>query len=583
MKKIKSLFNNMVNKIEQYINGKDEYYFLRVSYLFLGFVFSQSFVTSLLFIFHIKIGIYNFILGILFWITIYYLMFYKKTLDKKQFYSNLLFVLSLIIISMILSAVFFDNSWDGWSYHIPSVIQMKNGWNPIYDHNESIGLWSLHYPKFIWMYGAVLYDVFGSMSMGTSFNIVISFSCFFLMLHILKKLDFKTLNSLIYSLFISFNFISVRQFFCYYNDGVQGICIVSVIMMLYYSMKKKAMIKNNYEFLLIFLNLSMYLSILANIKFNGALYAFILACVGLIFLLTAKVSKLKILLLSVLLGVFVLIPATTVYLPNYIYHHNIGYPIIGKDKVDIIKRFEPGFIKGSNKLTAYIKSLSCDRTIKDYCKLKTIFNINYEDIRVASTTDDSLSGFGPLYQVMFLLFIILLIDYIILTIVNLKKHGVHNFKMKYSELIVYGIYALFFLITPATWWFRYVSYMYSFPIVFVILNHEKYFDNNRYKVIWRLIVVLYTINLVFFGLTRLYSQINFTKNLILQTNEIKDYSTKKTLYLKEIDVKDNYYKRIVRDEILNKMDVEYKVYNDNKKCNLLNYYYVYSIEMYECD
>ena len=94
MKKIKSLFNNMVNKIEQYINGKDEYYFLRVSYLFLGFVFSQSFVTSLLFIFHIKIGIYNFILGILFWITIYYLMFYKKTLDKKQFYSNLLFVLS---------------------------------------------------------------------------------------------------------------------------------------------------------------------------------------------------------------------------------------------------------------------------------------------------------------------------------------------------------------------------------------------------------------------------------------------------------------------------------------------------------
>ena len=37
------------------------------------------------------------------------------------------------------------------------------------------------------------------------------------------------------------------------------------------------------------------------------------------------------------------------------------------------------------------------------------------------------------------------------------------------------------------------------------------------------------------------------KNLILQTNEIKDYSTKKTLYLKEIDVEDNYYKRIVKN------------------------------------
>lgn len=583
MKKIRDLFSKILNKIDKYINSKDEYYFLRLSYLFLGFVFSQSFVTSILFILHIKIGIYNFLLGTILWLATYYLLFYKRTNNKKNFYGNLVFTLILIGMAMILSTILLENSWDGWAYHIPSVIEMKNGWNPVYEHNENIGIWSLHYPKFIWMYGAVLYNIFGSMSMGTSFNMIISFSCFFLILHILKKLDFKTINSLIYSLFISFNFISVRQFFSYYNDGVQGVCIVSVIILLYYSMKRKTMINNNYEFLLIFLNSFMYLSILANIKFNGALYAFILACIGLIFLLTTKVSKLKILLLSTLLGIFVLIPATTVYLPNYIYHHNLGYPIIGKDKIDIINVFEPQFIKGTNKLTAYVKSLSCDRRIKDYCKLKTILNINYEDIQLASIADNSLNGFGPLYQVMFLLFLILLIGYIILTIVNLKKHNDHNFKIKYSELIVYVIYTLFFLITPATWWFRYVSYMYSFPIVFVILNHEKYFNNNIYRILWKLIVALYTINLVFFGLTRLYSQINFTKKMILQTNEIKNYSTKKTLYLKEIDVKDNYYKRIVRDEIFNKINVEYKIYNDNKKCNLLNYYYVYSIEMYECD
>lgn len=582
MKKIKSLFNNMVNKIEQYINGKDEYYFLRVSYLFLGFVFSQSFVTSLLFIFHIKIGIYNFILGILFWITIYYLLFYKRTNNKKLFYNNLFFSLVLIIFILVSSALLLENSWDGWSYHIPSVIEMGNGWNPIYNHDESIKVWSLHYPKFIWMYGAVLYNVFGSMSMGTSFNIIISFSTFFIMLHFLIKMGFKTINAFIYSLFISFNFISVKQYFSYYNDGVQGVCIVAVIMVIFYIIKKKVIISGS-EFLILFLITSMYLSVLANIKYNGALYAFLLATIILAFLFIKKTKNSKIILLSIVLGVFVLIPATTSYLPNYIYHHNIGYPIIGKDKVDIIDKAVPGVVKNDGKFLAFVKSIICDGASDKYCKVKTVYNININDIKISSIPDNLLNSFGPFYHIIFIAFILIICNLLL----NLKKYksliSKENIKEKISALIVLLVIIVFFYVTPATWWLRYVPYMYSLPIILMILSQEKILINKVTHVLWLIIILVYSFNILIFGATRVGFELIYVKNYHVTISELKNYSKDNDIYFKVYDEKNTYYKKKVREEIFKNNNIYFKDYDDNQKCRSIKRYYVFGIELYECD
>lgn len=587
MKVLKKIVNYLISLINNFYKKIDKYYFLRLCYLTIGFLFFISFTTSVMFLCHLKIEMYNFYISIIILILGYYYLFYKRS-DKKMFYINLLTALVIITISIISSMLLFENSWDGWAYHIPSVIDMKNGWNPVYEHNESIGIWSLHYPKFIWTYGAVLYKALGNMSAGTSFNLIISFSSMFLLLHLFNNLRKNPVKNLIFSLIVSFNFISVRQFFSYYNDGVLGICILTSLFVFYYFLKSKKSSLNDSDenFNIYILLISMYLSVLANIKFDGALFAFILAFFIFVYLIIIKSKKSKILLFILLLGTSVLIPACTTYLPNIIYHHNIGYPIIGENKIDIIDIFIPEYMTGDGKVLSFIKSFSCDSNVDSYCKFKPFFKTSIEDIKSASTTDSSLNGFGPLYQLILILFIIYALSYIIKIIKENKNKKISLstiIKQYYSELTLIFILLIFFFITPATWWFRYVPYMYVLPLIIINFSSKETIKKQTQSILALIIVGIYIFNLMFFGTTRVLSQINFSLNLNNQVNELIDLSTVEKVSIKEIDVDETYYKRIVRNEIFKNNQIKYLVIDETEKCKLINDYYVFSIETYDCN
>ena len=324
----------------------------KILFLLLGFLFFPTIVATILFYFKISISSITFYIGLLILLILYFVIFYKKNTSLKEIIMPLLFSIIIIALFIIISICFKENTFDGWSYHMPAVMHLKDGWNPIFEHNEDIGLWSAHYPKFIWIYGSLLYSVTGSIFSGTSFNSIIAFSMFFLIYDILNRKGNNKLFVLLISLALTFNVVVLGQLLSYYNDGTLGVCIMALLLIFYAISKNIYKLENNY--LLVFF-ISVYASILANIKFNGSLYSFlIIILIGGYLLIKKNLHFNKFFVKSCLMiGIAVIPIAILTYVPNYIYHKNIGYPIVGKNKVDIITKAMAKRYENKGKLTSF--------------------------------------------------------------------------------------------------------------------------------------------------------------------------------------------------------------------------------------
>jgi hypothetical protein len=79
-----------------------------------------------------------------------------------------------IILSLALSAFFFDFSWDGQWYHQTAIIHIARDWNPLSDpmHNFAPHLetWERHYAKGPWYFAAAVYQATGHIEWGKAIN-----------------------------------------------------------------------------------------------------------------------------------------------------------------------------------------------------------------------------------------------------------------------------------------------------------------------------------------------------------------------------------------------------------------------------
>ncbi len=565
--------------IKEYLKTK---YLSKVLFLLLFFLFSNSFIASMLFIFKINISWFTFILAIVFLLGAYYFVFYKNSSNKKEFYYPLLFTSVLIFLIILISCFMKEGSWDGWAYHLPSIIHLKNGWNPIYDHNESIGIWSLHYPKFIWIYGAVLYTITGNMFAGTSFNIIIALSIFVLALDFLKNLKCKTMSALILSFIISCNAIAIGQFWSYYNDGVLGNCIWGLLIIFYAISKKVYKLENNYMLIWI---IGIYASILANIKFDGALFAFLIVAFMFIYFLCKKFIHFnKFLIISCfIIGISVLSIAINTYLPNFIYHKNIGYPIIGDDKQDIIGWFVPDIYINKGHLTSFSMSIFADPKVNDKFVFKPFYKITRNDLTTVISTESSRYGFGFGYQVIIILSLVLLVIAIFKCMRKYKNKGhfISTLKQYSCEISIILLITIMFYITPATWWFRYIPYMYIFPLVILLFFKKNWNLKGVFNKISCVLIIVY----FFYGSAllcgKLYSQCNYAIKLSNNISDFKEIEKNGTLFLREYDRLDNYYKELVRKTLLDDYKISYQLTED-ETCEIIGEYYIFGIRTVRC-
>ena len=126
-----------------------------------------------LFFFNIPISRFHFPIALL---TTYLLVIYLgKHYLKNSEYNIKIFTKGsiLFVIALLYACQFFDFSFDGQSYHIPAMIALASGWNPIlsshlidwnplFVQESGTELYIDHYSMGSWILAATIYKATGS-------------------------------------------------------------------------------------------------------------------------------------------------------------------------------------------------------------------------------------------------------------------------------------------------------------------------------------------------------------------------------------------------------------------------------------
>jgi hypothetical protein len=380
----------------------------------------------------------------------------------------------LIITTYYISNLFYDTSWDGWSYHQPATIAIMEGWNPIKQPNlklwwESIKaakeyklvlddlgsnfIWVTHYAKASWVMSATVGKLTGNIESAKFINLLAIFATFFNAYKLFKSFNVSIITACLFALIYAANVIAISQFSTAYNDGLlgsfYGILLSSSILW----------IKNNK--LEDAINIFFSSLILINIKFSGAIYTMILFAMLLtgIFLF----RKHAIYRTIVLLGICFVVNLFISYNP-YIYNlKDFGHPFYpvnpGNKQYDIMfGQAAPDFLQ-KNRFIKFIWSTyaKVDNSGTELPKIKIPLTISSEERELFKYLSDTrYSGFGVLFGFIFSVFCI---SGIIFRKDILKNKDLRLLSLSIAAIIISTI------LFPESWWARYVPQLWYGPVL----------------------------------------------------------------------------------------------------------------------
>lgn len=461
------------------------------------FTFSNLLVlTSILYFINIPISILH--LPVSFILALIELYFLRKPKIKDLIISSVL-IFIIFLISLFLCGRVFDNSYDGNAYHKEAVGFLKEGWNPIYESAEEFGkenslgdrhhVWLNSYPKATWFYGASVYKITGNIETAKTFNLIILFVVFFIVTYLINKFyDKKILALLMGVLVVSFP-IMCQQIFSLYLDGFLGFCLLLTLIYMY------LIIKNDTSKELFFIIVAL-LVIIINVKFTGLMYAGIFCLGYYIYYLVCKIKAKEYKELEVFTGKFLiilvfglLIVGSNSYIKNIAVHQNPLYPLIGKDKMDIMTYLQPESFANMSPIeknfyslfshTANIGVFNHGEPVLKIPFTKTGYEISQfgEDTRIG--------GFGVYFSGILIISVIVILIYMIAGIV----------RKNYDNLVMIGIpFLLIILIMFCLsdgWWARYAPQVWFIPLMAVFLLLK---DNKRLIRIFGILLFILCIN-----------------------------------------------------------------------------------------
>ncbi|MBQ6498053.1 MAG: hypothetical protein IJI58_05005 [Bacilli bacterium] len=423
-------------------------------------------------------------------------------------------IIFLLIVTIIpfLSTKIYDLSIDGNSYHKTAIAYIKNGWNPLYEnardfqkHNSNVipidkkskvDVWIEHYPKASWIYAATMYSLTGCIEAGKALIIILSIMLIIITYNILRKILDKNW-SIVFTAFLALNPIVLSQIFTYYVDGIMGICfLIQLLLLFMVDPKKKPDIP-------LWISIVSICAIFCNLKFTGLMCSGVIAAVFYFYWLIRykdiKIFKKLTILFSIVYIVSVFLVGSNSYVKNTIDHMNPLYPLIGKNKIDIVTTMQPkDFAKMSKFEKWYYSMFSKTENTNYYQKrptLKNPFMIYKSELDALYIPDTRIGGFGPLFALSFILSLIVFIPMFIIFMKKEKKN------LQYI-LIPIGTTLITMLLLGESWWARYVPHFYYLVIGSFILSVylKKYIKHSKFHMTINIICLLVVfINLCIFG------------------------------------------------------------------------------------
>jgi hypothetical protein len=282
--------------------------------------------------------------------------------------------LFLLFCSVIYASFFTERAGDSIAYHKPASIDMKKGWIPLWDFENTLNAephkrdlpdpqniigssyyWTNYYPKADGTINAVIYAFSGNIDLGGCTHILYLITVIIIVFRTLKFLfNLHDYQCFVLSLIAALNPIMLHLMFTGYIDGV----LYDYLTILFFTLA--TYLKSKDKRFLFFVIVS--ITVVTNLKFTGVIYVSVfLFCIFLPYLCLGIWNKKPIdrpLVGTIgLATILALIVGINPYLYNLYYHHTPFYPVhsVKKDDVsiDFMGRWSKCNIDGANKVQQF--------------------------------------------------------------------------------------------------------------------------------------------------------------------------------------------------------------------------------------
>lgn len=403
----------------------------------------------------------------------------------------------------LISSYIFDFSWDGQAYHQLSVLMFSEGWNPYWDAEKLNtyydDIWVYGYPKAFWIFSASIYELTHNILTGKAYNLILTSSTLLLCVEAYKKiLPNHIFVTYLLSFLTTFNPIVICQLLTYYIDSTLYLLIIDMVIITYLWIINK---QNIHIF-----TLSIVIILMCNTKFTGAVYAIIISLALIAIIHNYRKSQLKTyfhtLFISGLIGILII--GFNPYITNFWRHGNIGWPIMGNNKIDIVTPQGPNELISKNRFMKLLISNNSyahnDNNSEPILKLPG--QIGKYEYTVYGAPDVRIGGFGPFYNIIFIYTLIMV------CIILINK----SIQRKEKYLIIGLIISI--LSNPECWWARYIPQMYFLSIVTIIVSYKAAVQgqiSRFFRYFCYFCITILSINIVFVSagsFRNLYTNIN---------------------------------------------------------------------------
>lgn len=412
---------------------------------------------------------------------------------------NLFILCSLSLVFILLSTIVYDYSYDGQCYHLGTIKQLCEGWNPIYQYTTSLhptlDIWINHYARGMEIVSACIASTFQNLESGKSINLFFlastSFYILFFLNHYLPKS--KPIVKLWLTTIIALNPIVINQLFTFYIDYTSYSSILLLIVLLYSINTQDIHVQRISS-----INICLLLFFIPNIKFNILFWVVLLMLIYTIYQIVKKKHIPSLIYIFFLCGILgTTIGAFNPYITNTLHFNNPFYPLMGSSSVDIMTNQLPKIYQNHSIFYNVFHSLISNPNNNLATTNTQIFEISLNNLKASGETDTHIGGFG-----------IFFFESIILLILTF-----YTSRLPYKRTITFVLLSLIgcLFILPSGWWARYVAFFYLFPII-LALHLFKYNQNKKSRFVQNIALILLSIDsIISVGAVGYYSVSNNIK------------------------------------------------------------------------
>jgi hypothetical protein len=375
-------------------------------------------------------------------------------------------ILAVVLWSaMWLAGLTVDFSHDGQHYHLPTMVAIAQGWNPVWDApivNDPGELWINVFPKGAAQVGAIFYTLTQQLNSAKAVIMLLVLGAFLLTYTTLLSIKISKRIAVVLSAAVALNPVVIAQFFTDYVDGILGVSLLILFCLLTQAHIAKKSLNQ--------LSIWLIAAFVMNLKFTGILYVFLLFLGYL--LIQVRYKRYVFLKHEILICALISIFASGVvganpYITNTIRYHAPLYTVVGHNakEFDNLAMFADARLHDRNNFHNLFWSTYSVSTNISYrgpnepsgLALKIPLTVQGKELVALTASDTRIGGFGPWFGAIMAWSIVVLS--LLIAVPYLRNGWI---------LFIAGGLLLSVLINPGLWWARYVPQLWYVPLVLLI-------------------------------------------------------------------------------------------------------------------